>query len=98
MRTLKQAYSNTLEQTLLFVVNLWGASFWGTLGAEMIITLVLVFLVGRVLFFIGYLVGVWIKFQPLRGFGFLLTIGNSGILLGYNIYMVLTVSKILNKK
>ncbi|CAG9320087.1 unnamed protein product [Blepharisma stoltei] len=80
----KNVLQNTLEQSFLFIINLLAAAVNG-LPNERIVLVTMTFILARILFWCGYVVGVYIKFFPLRGPGFLLTFSNNVLLLLFNV-------------
>lgn len=80
----KNILQNTLEQSFLFIVNLMAAAANG-LPNEKIILITISFALGRFLFWSGYLIGMYAKFYPLRGPGFLITFSTNISLLLFNI-------------
>lgn len=92
----KNVLRNTLEQTFLFVFNLLAAAHWKQLSVEKLALVTLVFLGSRILFWISYTLGTKMRFPPLRGPFFAITLLNTLALLGYNIFMMLKAIKLIS--
>lgn len=84
LKASKSALTNTLEQSFLFTLNILIASSHG-LGQETMWLLTAHFIVARIVFYIGYLLGVATSFPVLRSFGFAATLLSNVALLAFNL-------------
>jgi uncharacterized MAPEG superfamily protein len=84
LKASRNALTNTIEQSFIFVLNILIASSSG-LSQEHMWLLTAFFLGSRLVFFFGYLLSVSLKFPALRSFGFLGTLGTNLTLLAFNL-------------
>jgi uncharacterized MAPEG superfamily protein len=84
LKASRNALTNTLEQSFLFVLNILIASSSG-LTQEHMWLFTAFFLGSRLVFYFGYLLAVKLKCPVLRSFGFLGTLGTNLTLLAFNL-------------
>ena len=84
---LNRILTNTVEQTLIFLPNLacWTINYANEGNKHEVVAFGVLWMVGRVIFIIGYFIGLKIDFQILRGFGLGLSVISSFILVVRNL-------------
>lgn len=80
----RNVLENTLEQNFLFAVNLLAANSLHALSVEQMFIITGVHVVSRLLFWLFYLVGAYVKYHPISGIPFWFTFMNNLLLLGNN--------------
>jgi len=82
LKVLGKSLTNSIEQTLIYVPLLahWILSHSGETNKQEAVLLTAIFLVGRVLFLLGYTLGSAIGLPTLRSAGFAMTVGPSVLL------------------
>jgi hypothetical protein len=90
LKDTKLVLSNTVEHTLLFIINLTVAVNLEILNNERVALLTLFFGASRIVYFFGFSVGSYLNTPWLRYLGLGLTIGNSYILVWLNLQSVCT--------
>jgi len=82
LKVLGKSLTNSIEQTLIYVPLLahWILSHSGETNKQEAVLLTAIFLVGRVLFLLGYTLGSAIGIPTLRSVGFAMTVGPSVLL------------------
>ena len=85
----KMILNNTTEQTILFVTNLLAAAALKSLTKERIVISAVIYVIARVVYWIGYLTGGLMGRTTLRAPGFALTIMNTLLLIIVNMNAII---------
>lgn len=87
IRTFDRIMTNTLEQAFLFFVNLayWLVYFADQRSKEKAVLLAVIWFSGRLLYAVGYLLGVAVRFESLRMLGMATTLYPTLLLLVRNL-------------
>ena len=80
----ESALLDTIGQTLLFVINLLAASVIN-LSTERMMIITTIFIFGRFLDWFGFILGTYLEIYELRLPGFVITFGNTAILIVINL-------------
>lgn len=75
----KMALTNTVEQTLIFGLNILAAAALNSLNKERLVIHCLVHVFSRLLFWVLYVAGAQFDFTSIRAFGFGMTLFNSSL-------------------
>jgi len=86
LKVTKLALNNTMEQSFIFVVNLLAASTYDDHNKEALVLLTAAFVLGRLLFWVGYVAATFSEIPVLRSPGFILTIGSNVAIIGLNTF------------
>jgi uncharacterized MAPEG superfamily protein len=91
--TLNRVITNTIEQSVIFAglfASLLFTSSFAKVGGERLLTLASLFIVGRILFTIGYLLGWYTNISSFRAFGFCVNLFVNSLMvafhLGFNLF------------
>lgn len=87
---------NTFEQNLLFVINLLCAGAFEEISRDKLVIVTVIYLAGRVLFYIGYLLAGYLNYPPFRYLGFFVTFMNNLFLMALNLKSVVILISELN--
>ena len=87
----KMALTNTVEQTLIFVLNILAAAALQAVSKERLVIHCLVHVFSRLLFWILYVGGSFYDFTSIRSFGFAMTLINSSLVFyaNYQAYLAI---------
>jgi uncharacterized MAPEG superfamily protein len=85
----KMALTNTVEQTLIFSLNILAAAALNSVNKERLVIHCLVHVFSRLLFWVLYLIGAQFDFTSLRALGFAMTLLNSSLVF-YSNYVAFT--------
>lgn len=87
----KMALTNTVEQTLIFVLNILAAAALQAISKERLVIHCLVHVFSRLLFWFLYVGGSFFDFTAIRAFGFGMTLLNSALVFyaNYQAYLAI---------
>jgi uncharacterized MAPEG superfamily protein len=84
LETNEKILQNTLEQNILFIINLLG-SVTLSYSADRMLIITSMYLIGRLVYWLGYIFEAYLKISFIKLFGFLMTFGNTLLLMYFNL-------------